>query len=84
MDTAVEVGLFSWHTEKVNICLLPKPGVQSMRSRISVEVVLWRGVGSSMLTRFILVKMLLGTLPECLVLFLMRCDQGAVPVLLIP
>ena len=28
MDTAVEVGLFSWHTEKVNICLLPKPGVE--------------------------------------------------------
>ena len=41
-DTAFVVGVFSWPTEKVNIWL-PRSGVQSMRSRISVEVVLWWG-----------------------------------------
>ena len=43
IDTAVVVGVFSCHTEEVNI-FGKGPGVQSMRSRILVEVALLRWV----------------------------------------
>ena len=75
MDTAVVVGVFSWPTEKVTVWL-PRSGVKSMRAKMTVEEELWWGLGLSllMMTRFVSVRMLLRTLPECLVLFLMRCD----------